>query len=518
MESERGAGPGRAIRLLLIALAAALPALASSTLVRHELGAAWADYAPEGQADLRGPHGLFWSDELDNWHEIATFARHGFAGGYYTYDERPPPVPGLRFGPHGPVFPVLYGLLGRLVGWHAGSGPIFNAVLLGLAVLAFGGLARPDTRQRLGLCLVLLVCWPMLLFLPSTMQESFHHAVALVLAGAFAAWSRRSGQVRPGWRWALFGGVALASLCRPTWCFVLLPFMLTGAPGGRGARGILVRYGLACALAFLGGRLLAAPYPYWFVSDFFALLRHAPGRATLELLAHAASNLQRWFDPRVDDPLVVVQRYQLLLLLGFGLVGAWASRRGERSLARVDGEALLHLANLGLPLLFVTVAYDTYFYRDYRLLAPHVLLSSLVLVVRRRARLLGVVVLASLLVLPGFLRTFRQLHARHFVDEAVVMQDFASNLSRFVAYRPGADPWCNSLLADASLFPFLKTVPVGIGIGVTMNWRAVARPLRSKYLLVGPERSSPFDGDQVRLLAAFPARLYLNLQARCEAR
>ena len=60
---------------------------------------------------------LVWNDEIYYWHQIATFKRAGFNGGYYTYQEVP--APNLsHFGTHGPMFPMIYGVLGYLVGWH----------------------------------------------------------------------------------------------------------------------------------------------------------------------------------------------------------------------------------------------------------------------------------------------------------------------------------------------------------------------------------------------------------------
>jgi hypothetical protein len=60
-----------------------------------------------------------------------------------------------------------------------------------------------------------------------------------------------------------------------------------------------------------------------------------------------------------------------------------------------------------------------------------------------------------------------------------------------------------------------QAVPSGIGVGVTMNWREVPRPFKSKYLLVGPGRA-PLASDHVRLLAQERGQLYLNLDAQCE--
>src|SRR5271166_1469678 len=72
------------------------------------------------------------NDEVHYWNEVACFARAGFAGGYCVPNEQTAPASWTHFGPHGPGFPVVFGTLARIVGWHPASGPLFNAVVLAL--------------------------------------------------------------------------------------------------------------------------------------------------------------------------------------------------------------------------------------------------------------------------------------------------------------------------------------------------------------------------------------------------
>ncbi len=496
--------------LLLWCTIVAAPTVESLLLVRFGLGASLEQYAPEGLGDLNVSHALFWSDELDNWHETRSFVTHGLDSGYYTYSELLAPLPIVRFGTHGPVYPLLYGGAGKLVGWGPYSGPVFNAVLLGLALLAFVALARPDRRQSLVMLGLLVVCWPLLLFIPSTMQESLHQSVALVLAGLF------SGHVSHRRRHAVLALtlIAVIAVSRPTWGFLLLPFALLARPDARRVR-VSVACLVGCALLFLIGRLVSPPYPYWFIADFFAKLPHQPLPALADWLYHLGSNLSRWTQPASDLPLVVVQRFQVLLLLG---VAGWIAYRRWRTLGDEltddDLEALLHVLNLGLPLAFVMGIYDTYFLRDYRFLAPHMLLSLFVFVARRRFGPVGATVLIFLLATPWFHTTYQELHRRHFADEAALMRPLEAGLAEHVVHGKDAPPWCNSLIAPIDLFPFLKTVPSGIGVSVTMGWREVRRPFKSRYLLLGADGPPPADA-RLRLLGAFPQQLYLNLDAKC---
>src|SRR5688572_20867323 len=59
-----------------------------------------------------------WNDETVYWNEAAVFGRAGFEGGYVTVNEKPAAAAFSRFGPHGPAFAVLYGFIGRVVGWR----------------------------------------------------------------------------------------------------------------------------------------------------------------------------------------------------------------------------------------------------------------------------------------------------------------------------------------------------------------------------------------------------------------
>ncbi|MCL5428564.1 MAG: hypothetical protein M1347_02015 [Chloroflexi bacterium] len=58
------------------------------------------------------------SDEIIYWREIKTFSEYGFGGGQYSTDERPALFSASPFGSHGPAFAMLFGSLGRMVGWR----------------------------------------------------------------------------------------------------------------------------------------------------------------------------------------------------------------------------------------------------------------------------------------------------------------------------------------------------------------------------------------------------------------
>ena len=60
----------------------------------------------------------WWNDEIIYWNEIASIGRVGLHAGYVTVHEQPPPASFFRSGPHGPVFPLIYGGVARVAGWR----------------------------------------------------------------------------------------------------------------------------------------------------------------------------------------------------------------------------------------------------------------------------------------------------------------------------------------------------------------------------------------------------------------
>ncbi len=511
------------LRAILILAALAVPVSLSSFLVQHHFDAHYDQFAPEGLADLNGDYPLLWSDELQYWHEILTFSTHGLSGGYYTFNEKVPPVGLFHFGPHGPVFPMVYGTLGHLFGWHYYSAPLFNTVFLTGAIAIFIFLIRPDIKQSLWIFVLLSCFWPMLLFIPSGMQESLHQSLAIVLAGLSFTLMRED----PAWK--IYGPVlvvllSIAALLRPTWSLLLLPLLfLIG--NTTSFRRLIILSCIASAISaavFLIYVRISAPYPYNFLSSLKRELAISLFGGLKAIFTHFVSNAASLFRLDEKNALVLLQRYQIVLLL---VVCVYSWFRGVRA-SRKSGSLhssiqdnrtwLFHVMNLGLPLLFILFFYDMYFFRDYRIMAPHLLLSLFVLIAQRRFWMVAVVTALFLVLFPAFNSTYEAMHQNHFAQEQDVLDRFRNNVSRFVEYRESGNAWCNSLLADVNYYPLLKTLPAGIGLGATFGWDKNDPPYHSRYLLLLPGDAIA-NATPVRLLNSSDfGNLYVNTDVRCE--
>ena len=89
-------------------------------------------------------------------------------------------------------------------------------------------------------------------------------------------------------------------------------------------------------------------------------------------------------------------------------------------------ERLTHILNLSLIVLLVLMLWRVGMSMDYRVVAPHLLLSLLLLVACGRTRVVAVVVLAGLLVTPSFLTAYKVGVPAQFAEEQVRIDAFAA--------------------------------------------------------------------------------------------
>jgi hypothetical protein len=201
------------------------------------------------------------NDEVAYWNQIATFAAKSFSGGYITVDERPSRISWSHFGPHGPAFALLYGLPAKLFGWGYTSGPVFGTVAFCVAAIVFILLSRPPP---LLIAALLATFWPLVMALPTTMQEPLHYAIGCVLAALLLRVLKDDDDTAlrrslP----AVVIALGVASLVRPVWALLAIPLgWHVGRRWGR-VPGVL---GAGAGVAFMGVcyavfMTLAAPYP-----------------------------------------------------------------------------------------------------------------------------------------------------------------------------------------------------------------------------------------------------------------
>jgi hypothetical protein len=477
-----------------------LPGLLTLLFLRLTLGATPFDCCPAV------------NDEIAFWLEIATFREAGFNGGYHTSNEQMAQARFCHFDPRGPAYPVLYGFVARVLGWRYWSGPMFHLLFLAAATLTWLGACRPDRRQiAIGILLV-GTFWPCLLLLPSTMQEGLHFAIAFLLAAEFELWMFRSKASFGGYV-AVAATIALAALVRLTWAFVLLPWFVFAAHKltirGRlatGSAAVVLGFGL-----FLVTRWLNAPHAsadgIGFVAWLFKQFETDPKQALALFCDHAAWNLGNFVLFRTGGALEMLQRYTLLALLVVIPVGLWRNRHGDAASEDARQRWAFAALNIAPLTAAVILIYDVGDWRDFRVLAPHLLLVLLVLARGVTGRWVVGLSCVYLLFTPAFLGEYAAVHRPRVHWDRNLVATFEKEIHEVVQFDPARPAWDNTILVTGNLVTYpLVAVPPGMGVNAILKWSSLDHAPRSRYLLMS-EQDTRILARQMRLRPLARTRL-----------
>jgi hypothetical protein len=434
------------------------------------------------------------NDEIGYYLQTNAFVHKGLAGGYFTLNEKAAPARFSHFGVHGPLFPILYGLLGKAVGWHFYSGPLFNVGFLTVSIAIFCLVARPSALQALFGAIFLASCWPLYLSLVSNLQDAIHFSVAVLFAAAFAALLAKRPCIRsPLFHVAFWLLLVYASLMRISWAMMVFPYLLlyrpTTSPGGlyrRLALGVLI----VLALLYLF-RCLCAPYP----GDDTAFLMNKiigfEAASVSYVLRHAWHNLMYLFTGATADqpcwPGMLV--FYEALALG-AIVAAWTALGAIwRRLPPLPlREGLFHIYNIWALTIAMIFLYYVNRNGAWRMFSSHFLLAALMILVsataplRRLALVATAVNLACALPCLESIEGFNLTRFGHVED----VRGFARAIEGLIVYDDGADPWCNTILSSRYP-PCFAGLPPGIGVSVCLNARDLPPWPKSKYLLLSAD-------------------------------
>jgi hypothetical protein len=498
----------------------AAPALATCALLATLFDAALSDYFP------------LVSDEIAYQRQIAAFVEAGFQGGYFTAFERPAPYALSHFSVHGPAFPVIYGSIGRVIGWGLHSGPLFNLGVLAFATSVFLGMSRLSIRQTAAAGVVILTSWWVLLMASITMQESLNQAVMIVMAGCAARLlhpeTRRHGVVLVG----ALAVLAIASVLRPTNWIVAVPLVLVAMRSPR-----VLPIALATLAALLGipafwliWRFLSAPIPGLAIEWGPATASGAPGMLATYFLAHVGTNIAAIFDVIrvIEAPLFQHVMFETAAVACASAVLLVSGRRravnprgattGEGRWSLPFAADLFNVSMLGLALLAFLGFYFDSEASISRVTAPFLLLSLLLLVAtRRRLWMVAAVVVTNLLVAPSFLTVYRAWRVDLFTYDRARYELFRGQLATTpLAFDPAQNGWCNTLLTT-TYEREIVAVPDGIGLSVGRPASNLTAPIRSRWVLATPDSVKDIERKArlEHLATTALGSLYVNRDADC---
>jgi len=423
---------------------------------------------------------ILWGDEIIYWQEITTFKEVGFSGGYSTYGELISKASFSHFGAHGPVYPVFMGLLSRIFGWSKISGPLYNLAFIFIGMLIYLVLVKPDNRQKIFLCLFFLFFSPILLYLPTTMQESLNQSFGFLI-GAFLI-VHLSKDPPPAWISVVaVATVLFASLIRITWALALFPLIYLIFQN-KGKKRFWLSFAVSLPVILLLGFLYiywTSAYPFSFLYQVSQINPFTFSSLVSAFWVHFQQNILQWFSFSSGNPLEVFQRYLILfLILGMVLLILKGKRIFSYFLFLLAGETAI-----------TVIFYDVSYFRDYRTLAPFIIITILALISELDSSWVRAIALLAILsqffFIPSFLKLYMDdFHKLRFAvtEDQHYDHKLVEALSD-IEYKKSDTIWCNSLLAIADFSPEYLTIPAGIGI----NYYAKLPqndPIKSHYILV----------------------------------
>lgn len=505
-------------RKVLIGIIILTPILITLSLVWLSFGTSLSSYIPTG------------SDEMVYWREILTYSAVGFEGGQYSTDELTAQVDLSHFDAHGPAFPVFYGIFGRTFGWQLISGVILNHIFLLLALVTFIYLSQPDNKQLLLLWLLLVTFWPIWLYMPTTRVEGLFFSFAIILAGLF---SRRFAQNKNiVWVSILLCIVILfAGTFRLSWS--LLFFSLLGVLIGKYSLKNLFKVILLSifpiTLLILYFKFLVSPYPLFSYNTI-----HSLGEGELDQLVPIFSNFFKnivYFFSTKDTSIYILLRYQMLWVLIVSIVDFYNTLKYSQGTKPTQSDHISYLnsSNLGLVVLFNLAVHTVHAGREYRLWAPHLLLTLLVLLFSSRKQMVLGVIISNLIFLTAFGNTFYKERYSNFLRDNSDIAEIQTSISEFITYDPVDNHWCNTI--DVSRYsravtwgPWMLALPEEFGVTSIINWEVFYKKrIMAKYVLLDPEyihENTPylFGNTNLEPLAETPiGTLYYNRDSNCSS-
>lgn len=426
----------------------------------------------------------FPNDEVMYWLQSSAFSAKGFGTGYFVVNEIPAPASFTHFAVHGPMYPATMAVFGKLLGgWHPWTGAVLNALFITVGLILFVRLTRLSRRDTWITGITVASFGPVILLMPSNMQEGLHQAVGIILATLFVLLFRYGPKRKFIAGFYLFLGVAC--LLRASWILLLLPLLFLTLPDRRwrpyAAVGIT---GVSFIFISFVWKLICAPQP-------------GGGTIFVRVLTFQASpvmwwnyikfNLGRLFE---GEPLEFAGRFMMVgvcaVLLAY-LAGRRRTFTNERPL-------ILALYNLLSVVTTTILVYIVGEWGDYRVWSAH-LLVSILLMLAMEPRVGRIVCLVTMLCglpwVPKFLETFKGRREANFAADPSSTGRFANVSRTHLRFDEEVGPWCNTVdVVDYPyVYPEMAGLTPGIGISPIYEGRltSLKLPLQAKWVLVKPE-------------------------------
>ncbi len=503
-------------KLALIILMAVLPALMVTIIITTQNKVPLTHFIPVSP-----------TDQNEYWHQIATFNLTGFNGGYYTHLEQTALITQSRFGVHGPFYIILMGALSKITGWSYSTPIFFNMMFLALGFVIFAYLSNLDNIQIVLAGLTLCLFPPVLVYLPTAMQESFQQMVGIIFAAIFGISLAYKEKLNFWKKAAVIAFTFFVSLIRPSWGLLFFPLFALYFPKNLKKQILAFFISLIFLLAVILLLSLFITPGNNTISQ--AIAQFDPGfRSGLKFLFNTISdNLKIYFNISNIPQMVFRLEYMLILIFALAYTFLLLRKKKKRSTAQnllnTDTELNFFFFLILFPI--IVWSFSLYFIKnDMRFIAPYFLLIFFLLIFYKRYFFVITFVLINLLILPASISLTTYLNSNNFIYPNEKITATKQIMDQSIHYDPRqTNAWCNTILVPVTLYDYrISQIPAGIGISYVLNNNGVdkiAFPIKSKYVLLTTQEANELYQsamDQLEYLVNFPdSILFINKNAAC---
>lgn len=498
--------PGWALRTIVVLLPVAVICL----VIYFVLGSKFTNYGPYS----------FWNDEVAYWVWLRSFVYSGFNSGYNAPNELLPVFEYSRYGEASPFYIYIYGSIGKLIGWFPELPILINFALLTVAICLFMYMIKLDNWQVVFTGLVVMLTWPVLIYLPLTTHETLNQVIGILLAITLTKNLLVQKKLSIWSRVAFVVFVYLATLVRLSWGLMLFPvlfYCLNGNVWRRIILAVVLGGALYVSAVLLTGYLLP-PVNNSILRTFADGFSRGP-KVIKDQIALQFYHMLKF--KKLSPNIVVV--FQMIVIAGWGLKIVWDNYRSGSSLESVfQGAAAFQVYSMvSLLIAGFTFYIQVGFYRTF---APVLLIVYLWYVIARDYRKLSALLLVNIIFFPIYMTYYAKIGDYRIIEtdysEPVVWgADTQMELEKFIVYHPDAkNPWCNTLLIPLGYYDSrLTLVPPGIGISYILDPETYQLPIKSGYVMFDQATYDMYiDRVNLELLVALPiGDLYRNRDVDC---
>ena len=468
------------------------------------------------------------TDQNEYWHQIATFNLAGFKGGYYTHLEKTALITQSKFGVHGPFYIIVMGVLSKITGWDYSTPIFFNMIFLALGFIIFAWLSKLNKTQIVLAGLTLGLFPPVLVYLPTAMQESFQQMVGILFAAIFGISLVYKEKLAFWKKAAVIAFTFLVSLIRPSWGLLFFPFFALYFP--KNIKKQILAFFISLFFLFAVILLIGLFMTPGNNTVGQALDEFKPGfRPGIQFLFVTVMNNVKIYLSLSNIPQMVF-RAEYMLILVFTLAFALfllIRKKKKRSTAQIPLDVDLNLNIIFFLIIFPIIlwSFSLYFIKnDMRFIAPYFLLIFFLLIYNKRYFFVITFVLINLLMLPASISLTTYPIGNNFTFSNEKITATKQIMDQSIHYDPRqTNAWCNTILVPVTLYDYrISQIPAGIGISYVLNNNGIDKitfPIKSKYVLLTTQEANELNQsamDQLEYLVNFPdSILFINKNAAC---